>query len=110
MWRGEPNIRGSRPGRGQSATLRREGALRVVDSLEIPEAKTRLVDQKLRELGLEDALFVTASRDRRLELAGRNIPKVRVLEVAGLNVRDVVARKVLVLTKDAVDALVERLQ
>ena len=88
----------------------REGRVKVVDSFELPEIKTKQVIQRLQELDAEDALIVTAERDRRLELAGRNLPKVRVLAVAGLNVRDVVGRENLILTRDAVNAIVERLQ
>lgn len=91
-------------------SLRRsEDRVEVVDSFEIPELKTRLVAERLRDLGTDDALIVTAERDRRLERAARNLPRVRVLAVSGLNVRDVLARKHLVLTKDALGAIAERL-
>jgi len=46
----------------------------------------------------------------RLELAGRNLPTVRVLPVAGLNVFDVLAREKLVLLADALPRLAERLK
>jgi len=58
---------------------------------------------------MEDVLIVTAERDVRLETAARNLPRVRVLAVAGLNVRDVLARKHLLLVGPAVPALTERL-
>ncbi len=87
-----------------------EGRVTVVDSFELSDTKTKLMVERLRELGAEDALIVTAERDERLELAGRNLPKVRVLPVAGLNVRDIVARENLVLTRDAADAIVARLR
>ena len=89
---------------------KREGRLKVVDSFELPEIKTKHFVERLRELDAEDALVVTAQRDRRLELAGRNLPNVRVLAVAGLNVRDIVVRENLVLTHEAMDAIVERLR
>ena len=88
---------------------KREDAIHVVDSIELAEIKTRLLIDQLRELGSEDALIVTKNRDQRLELAGRNLPNVKVLAVAGLNVRDVLARRSLVLTRDALEAIVERL-
>ncbi|MCZ6823734.1 MAG: 50S ribosomal protein L4, partial [Deltaproteobacteria bacterium] len=88
----------------------REGRIKVVDSFELSDTKTKLMAERLRELGVEDALIVTAERDQRLELAGRNLPRVRVLPVAGLNVRDIVARENLVLTREAADAIVERLR
>ncbi len=88
----------------------REGRIKVVDSFELSDTKTKLMAERLRELGVEDALIVTAERDQRLELAGRNLPRVRVLPVVGLNVRDIVARENLVLTREAADAIVERLR
>jgi large subunit ribosomal protein L4 len=88
---------------------KREDRVLVVDSLGITEPKTQALAKKLRELGVEDALIVTRERDRALELSGRNLPTVRVLPVVGLNVRDVLLRKHLVLLRDAVPAVVERL-
>ena len=87
-----------------------EKAVVVVDSFDLPEPKTRLVVQQLAKLGADDALIVTAERDRRLELAARNLPTVRVLAVQGVNVRDVVARKYLVLVGGAAAAIAERLK
>jgi large subunit ribosomal protein L4 len=87
-----------------------QDAVQVVDSLDLPEIKTRLLARKLEGLGAPDALIVTAERDMRLELAGRNLPTVRVLPVAGLNVFDVLARKKLVLLADALPKLAERLR
>ncbi|MCP4003805.1 MAG: 50S ribosomal protein L4 [bacterium] len=82
----------------------------VVDSIDLPEVKTKLLASKLAEMETPDALIVTKERDHKLELAGRNLKSVNVLPVAGLNVRDVLARKNLILMRDAVDAIVERLQ
>ncbi len=87
-----------------------EKAVVVVDSFDLPEPKTRLVAQQLAKLGADDALIVTTERDRRLELAARNLPTVRVLAVQGVNVRDVVARKYLVLVGGAAAAIAERLK
>ncbi len=79
-------------------------------SFDLEDTKTRLVVEKLRELGAEDALIVTAERDVQLEKAARNLPWVRVLPVAGLNVLDVLAREHLVLVGDAPKVIGERLQ
>ncbi|MFQ5514720.1 MAG: 50S ribosomal protein L4 [Myxococcota bacterium] len=87
-----------------------EGKLKVVDRLELPEIKTRRMLETLEKLALTDVLIVTAERDRTLELAARNLPRVRVIAVAGLNVRDVLARENLLLTRDAVKAIEERLR
>jgi large subunit ribosomal protein L4 len=87
-----------------------EGCVRVVPELELEAPKTRLVKQRLDELELDDVLIVTRERDETLERAARNLPRVRVLAAAGLNVRDVLARASLLLVGDAVEAVVERLR
>jgi large subunit ribosomal protein L4 len=86
-----------------------ENRVIVADDLALAEPRTRLLVAALAKLGAEDALIVTKERDRNLELAGRNLPHVRVLPVMGLNVRDVLLRKHLVITRDALPAVVERL-
>jgi len=86
-----------------------EDAIVLVESFDLPEIKTKLVLKQLDELGAPDALIVTAEHDERLERAARNLPRVRVLPVAGLNVHDIVARKHLVLVGDAPGAIAERL-
>ena len=88
----------------------REEKVHLVAGFELPEIKTRWVAKWLEELGARDALIVTAVRDRRLERAARNLTRVRVLAVAGLNGRDILAREYLVLVNDAHAAGVERLQ
>ena len=87
-----------------------EDALTVLVAFDLPEPKTKLVAKKLAEMGTEDVLIVTRERDLLLERAARNLPRVNVLCVAGLNVRDVLLRKHLILIGDAVDGIVERLQ
>lgn len=88
---------------------KREDLLVVVDDFEIPELKTRCVVERLGAMKVEDALIVVGERDPKLERAARNLPRVRVLAAAGLNVRDLVARKHLVLTEGAVKLISERL-
>jgi large subunit ribosomal protein L4 len=88
----------------------REDRLKVVESLGVPEIKTKLVVAELDKLGVSDALIVTAERDEKLERSARNLPKVRVLAAAGLNVRDILAREHLILTNEAVVAITERLR
>src|SRR3569833_343316 len=51
-----------------------------------------------------------AEVDKNFGLAARNIPNVDVLPNAGLNVYDVLRRRTLILTKDAVEAINARFQ
>jgi large subunit ribosomal protein L4 len=91
-----------------SAKLKAE-AIIVVDALAAAEAKTSALKSKLAALGLSNALFIGGKElDQNFVLAARNIPNLDVLPVQGINVYDILRRKTLVLSKDAVEALEER--
>lgn len=84
----------------------RNGDLVVVDNLALPEAKTAALRTTLGKIGLVNALVIAGPEvDGNFRLAARNIPNVDVLPNAGLNVYDVLRRRTLVLTKDAVEAI-----
>ena len=88
----------------------RNGDLTILDAIVLPEAKTKSVVSMLAKLGLEGStLIVSGAANESLELAARNIPRVKVLRSEGVNVVDVLRHKNLVLTQDAVQALAERL-
>jgi large subunit ribosomal protein L4 len=86
-----------------------EGSVVILDDLELPEIKTRLVKQFLETFELEDALLVMHERDEKVALSARNLPNVTYLPVEGVNVRDVLHRRTLVLTRAAAEALTQRL-
>lgn len=84
----------------------RAGDLVVVDSLSLPEAKTAALRSTLGKIGLVNALVIAGPEvDGNFRLAARNIPNLDVLPNAGLNVYDVLRRRTLVLTKDAVEEI-----
>jgi len=87
------------------------GALIVLDSATVTEAKTAALRASLEKIGVTNALVIAGAEvDANLKLAARNIPNVDVLPNAGLNVYDVLRRQTLVLTKDAVEAIRTRFQ
>jgi large subunit ribosomal protein L4 len=88
----------------------RAGALVVVDNVALgDEAKTGALRTKLTSIGLTNALVIAgADVDANFARAARNIPNLDVLPNAGLNVYDVLRRRTLVLTKDAVSAIEAR--
>jgi len=88
-----------------------EGALIVMDGLDLPAPKTREMVAALEALGVGDrsVLVVIAAADLGVERAARNLPWVSVLRAEGLNVYDVLRHAQLVLTRDAVDAVQRRL-
>lgn len=88
----------------------KEGKLFVVDALAVKDAKTKAVAANFAGLGLVKPLIITAADvDAGFALAARNVKGVDILPVIGANVYDILRHKELVLTKDAVSALQERL-
>lgn len=80
-----------------------EGRILVLDELSLDAPKTRKMVDILGNLKAADgALVVTADRDFSVERSSRNIPGVKSLEAANLNVLDVLDHPNLVITKDAV--------
>ena len=89
----------------------KDGSLIVVDNVTIADPKTSALRETLGKIGVTHALVIAgAEADKNFGLAARNIPNVDVLPNAGLNVYDVLRRRTLVLTKDAVAAINARFQ
>ena len=63
----------------------------------------------MKNFEFDDLLLVTDGKDETLHRSSRNIPKVRVLPVDGLNVYDILNHRNLALTKGAVEAVSKRL-
>ena len=87
----------------------RDGKIIVVDKLELEAAKTKVMVRALAELKVASALIVIAQADATIERAARNLPKVKVLRVEGLNVYDLLRYDHLILTEGALKLLEERL-
>ncbi len=94
----------------RSALSRRvaEQSVVVLDSLGLPEIKTKSVVEFMARFDLTDMLLV-APRNETLERSTRNIPSVTLIPPEGVNVYDVLRRRNLVLTQGAVDAITQRL-
>lgn len=97
--------------RGALSLRQREGAITVVDEIEIPEFKTKRVVDLLKTLSLDGSgvLIVIDERNDKLERSGRNLPGVAVVRVEGLNVYDILRHPGLLLTKAAVAGIEARL-
>ena len=87
----------------------RDGKLIVVDKFSLEAAKTKVMAQALAELKVTSALIVIAGADVTIERSARNLPKVKVLRVEGVNVYDLLRYDHLVLTEGALKLLEERL-
>jgi large subunit ribosomal protein L4 len=86
-----------------------ERKLIVVDKLEPEQPKTKIMAKALADLNVGSALIVIAEKDERVERSARNLPKVKVLRVDGLNVYDLLRYEHLIITEAALKALEERL-
>lgn len=86
------------------------GRLVILDQAETAEAKTGALVARFAALGLGNALIVGgAALNDNFARAARNIPLVDVLPSPGANVYDILRRRTLVLTREAVAALEARL-
>ncbi len=81
----------------------REGGLRVVDSLDLDEPKTKKAIEVLKALGLASALIVTEEGKRNMDLAVRNLKDYKTVRPVGINVFDVLKYKGLVITRQALE-------
>jgi len=80
-----------------------EQQLIVLDDLSMGEAKTREMVKVLRALNLDKkAMFVMDDVDDGVQRSARNIEGIKTIDVAGMNVRDILYHDILVMTKAAV--------
>jgi large subunit ribosomal protein L4 len=82
----------------------KDEAIIILDALS--GEKTKDVVAQLKALGISNALVIGGEKlDEKFAKAARNIPNIDVLPLAGLNVYDILRRKTLVLTREAVDGV-----
>uniref|UniRef100_I2Q633 Large ribosomal subunit protein uL4 n=1 Tax=Desulfovibrio sp. U5L TaxID=596152 RepID=I2Q633_9BACT len=86
-----------------------DASLVLVDSLAVPEVKTKLMVKVTSDFGLKKALIVLPASDNNLELSARNIPGIKVVREDMLNVYDILRHDHLVMVKDAALKVQERL-
>ena len=85
-----------------------EGKVIVVDKFELEAAKTKIMARALSELNVASAVIVIADYDETLERSARNLSRVRVLRVEGLNVYDLLRHDHLIFTESALKLLEQR--
>jgi large subunit ribosomal protein L4 len=90
--------------------LVRQDRLVVVDKIKLEEPKTKLLVQKLDELGVgQNTLILVESYKTKLCLAARNLPYVDVLDLREINPVSLIRFDKVVATEDAIKALEEQL-
>ena len=89
--------------------LIRQDRLVVVEKFGVEAPKTKELIAKLNDYELNDVLIVTADVDENLFLAARNLYKVDVRDVQGIDPVSLIAFEKVLITADAVKALEEAL-
>jgi large subunit ribosomal protein L4 len=89
--------------------LIRHDRLLVVESLELAEAKTKLLVQLMKDMGIDGGLFVVEAFEEKLWLASRNLHKVEVLEASALDPVSLLRHDSVVMTVAALRRIEENL-
>jgi large subunit ribosomal protein L4 len=89
--------------------LAREGRLCVVESFSVDSPKTKLLADKLKGMGVNEALVITDSVDDNLYLSSRNLPTVLVVEPRHADPVSLLRFEKTILTKAAVAKMQEML-
>jgi large subunit ribosomal protein L4 len=82
--------------------LAREDRLKVVEKFSVDTPKTKLLAQKVKDMGLEEVLVITDGIDQNLYLSSRNLANVVVMDVAHADPVSLVRSKNVLLTRGAV--------
>lgn len=85
------------------------GNLVVIEDAAMASHKTKDLAASLEKLSLLNATFIVDAMEDNFDRASRNLPHLKVLPTGGANVYDILKREKLVLTKNAVAMLTERL-
>ena len=88
----------------------KDGQVVVVDSLKLESHKTKDLHAQIEALAPKGTvLLVTGEADGNLSLAARNIPLVQLVEAEGLNTYEVLWPDVIIISKDGLEKVSDRL-
>ena len=87
----------------------KEEKIVVLEELKFDEIKTREFVKVMNALDMENVLIITEKRNENLELSARNVSRVKVLRVEGLNVYDILKYKNVVLLESSIKSIEGRL-
>jgi large subunit ribosomal protein L4 len=89
--------------------LVRQQRLILISELGVSEAKTKVMNTRLGEIGISDALILTDGLDSTVYLAARNIPNIQVMDVAIVDPLSLLQQKHVIIDQAALKKLEERL-
>jgi large subunit ribosomal protein L4 len=80
-----------------------EGDLKIIDTFDLAEPKTKIMIEALAALGIESsALIVTPKPEENVIKSARNIPEIITVPANILNIIDILSHKTLLMTEAAV--------
>jgi large subunit ribosomal protein L4 len=89
--------------------LLRQDRLILIDQLGVTEPKTRQMQARLQELGVDDVLVLTDGLDSAVYLAARNLPNVQVMDIAIVDPVSLIRQEKVIIDEAALKRLEERL-
>ena len=89
--------------------LVRDSRLSVVEEFTVDSPKTKLLSQKLKDMGLGEVMLITDKVDENLYLSSRNLPNVMVVEVGRADPVNLLRFEKIIMTQSAVTKIEEML-
>ena len=89
--------------------LVRQDRLILIDKLGVTEPRTKQMQARLAELGINDALLLTDGLDSAVYLAARNIPNIQVMDISIVDPVSLLQQEKVVIDEAALKKLEERL-
>ena len=89
--------------------LVRQERLSLIDKLGVTEPRTKQMQARLEELGVNDALVLTDGLDSAVYLAARNIPNIQVMDISIVDPVSLIQQEKVVIDEAALKKLEERL-
>jgi len=90
--------------------LAREDRIRVVEEFKVDAPKTKMLAQKVKDMGFDEVLVLTDELDQNLLLSARNLANVQVMSVRNANPLALVRSAKVLLTKSGLAKLEELLK
>ena len=90
--------------------LAREDRIRVVEEFKVDAPKTKMLAQKVKDMGFDEVLVLTDEVDQNLLLSARNLANVQVMSVRNANPLALVRSARVLLTKSGLAKLEELLK
>lgn len=89
--------------------LVRQDRLLLIDKLGVTEPKTKQMQARLDDLGVDNALLLTDGLDSAVYLSARNIPNIQVMDIAIVDPVSLIKQEKIVIDEAALKKLEERL-